>query len=173
MRPCFHWRFGLRDPQIDPSAFVAANAVVLGAVTVARRAVIMFGAVIRAEADEILVGEETNIQDNAVVHCDAGIPARIGARTTVGHGGVVHGAEIGDGCLVGIGAIALNGSQVREGGWLAAGAVLAEGAVVPPWTLAVGIPAKPLRELTDAEIERQVHGVKTYLELGDLYGRSR
>lgn len=162
----------MRDPEIDPSAFVAANAVVRGQVTIARGAVIMFGAVIRAEEDVAIVGEETNIQDNAVVHCDAGFPARIGARTTVGHAAVVHGATVGDGCLVGIGAIALNGSSIGEGAWLAAGAVLAEGATVPPWTLAAGIPAKPLREVTEREIQRQINGVRTYLELGELYGRS-
>ena len=133
---------------------------------------VLFGAVLPAEDDRVIVGSETNIQDNAVVHCDAGFPAIIGDRTTVGHSAVVHGAVIGDGCLVGIGALALNGSVMGDGSWLAAGSVLPEGKEIPPWTLAVGVPARPLRELTEEEIERQRSGVQTYLELRDLYRRS-
>src|SRR5690606_42059346 len=84
----------------------------------------------------------------------------------------VHGAVIGDGCLVGISALVLNGAVMGEGSWLAAGSVLPEGKEIPPWTLAVGVPARPLRELTEEEIERQRSGVRTYLELRDLYRRS-
>lgn len=160
------------QPTIHDTAFVAASAIVRGRVTVDNGAVIMFGAVLRAEHDEIVVGAETNIQDNVVVHCDEGYPALIGARTTVGHAAVIHGSTIGDGCLVGIGSIALNGSKLGEGAWLAAGSVLPEGKEVPPWTLAVGTPAKPMRELTESEIERQRSGVKNYLELGLRYQRS-
>jgi carbonic anhydrase/acetyltransferase-like protein (isoleucine patch superfamily) len=129
----------------------------------------MFGVVIRAELDRVEVGAETNLQDNAILHCDEGIPTRIGRRVTVGHGAIVHGATVGDRCLVGIGAIALNGSELGEGAWLAAGSVLTEGRSIPPWTIAVGTPAKPLRELTEDEIRRQVTGVDHYLELGDHY----
>ncbi|MFS8494231.1 MAG: gamma carbonic anhydrase family protein [Actinomycetes bacterium] len=162
----------LPQPQIHPSAFVASNATVLGDVTIGEGAVVLFGAVLRAEDDRVVVGSETNIQDNVVVHCDAGFPAIIGDRTTVGHSAVVHGAVIGDGCLVGIGALVLNGAVMGEGSWLAAGSVLPEGKEIPPWTLAVGVPARPLRELTEEEIERQRSGVRTYLELRDLYRRS-
>ncbi len=151
---------------------MAPNATVRGDVTIGEGAVVLFGAVLRAEEDRVVVGRETNIQDNAVVHCDAGFPALIGDRVTVGHAAVVHGATVGDGCLVGIGAMALNGSAMGEGSWLAAGSVLPEGKEIPPFTLAVGVPARPLRELTQEEIERQRSGVQTYLELRDLYRRS-
>lgn len=160
---------GLASPVIEPGAFVAPNATVRGAVRIGVGAVILFGAVLRAEEDRVEIGAESNIQDNVVVHCDAGFPARIGERTTVGHAAVVHGAEIGDGCLVGIGALALNGSVLEEGAWLAAGSVLPEGKRIPAWTLAVGTPARPLRELTQEEIERQRSGMRTYLRLRDLY----
>lgn len=129
----------------------------------------MFGVVIRSELDPIWVGEQSNLQDNVVVHSDEDIPTVIGRRVTVGHAAVVHGATIGDRCLVGIGALVLNRAEMGEGSWLAAGSVLAEGKVVPPWTLAVGVPAKPLRELTAAEIARQDEGVEIYLQLAAAY----
>jgi carbonic anhydrase/acetyltransferase-like protein (isoleucine patch superfamily) len=121
----------LPDPRIDLTAFVAATARVYGLVEIRARAVVMFGAVLRAELDRITIGEETNLQDNAVVHADLGIPTTIGKRATVGHAAVVHGATIGDHCLVGIGALALNGSELGEGAWLAAGSVLPEGRAIP------------------------------------------
>lgn len=159
----------MTDPSIDPDAFVASTARVFGKVAVLARAVILFGAVVRAEHDAVTIGEESNLQDNVVVHCDAGYPARIGRRVTVGHAAVVHGATVGDHCLVGIGAMALNGSTLGEGSWLAAGSLLPEGKSVPPWTLALGTPAKPVRELTEEEIRRAAAGVDAYLELGSLY----
>jgi len=159
----------IETPDIDPEAFVAPTAVLRGRILVRRRAVIMFGVVARAEFDRIEIGEETNIQDNSVLHCDEGIPAIIGSRVTVGHAAVVHGATIGDHCLVGIGAKALNGSTMGVGSWLAAGSVLPEGREIPAWTLAMGTPAKPIRELRPEEIERQRSGVDTYLALGDAY----
>lgn len=161
----------LATPSIHESAFVAPTARVFGDVTVGPDAVLMFGVVVRAELDRIEVGAETNLQDNVVVHCDEGIPCLIGRRVTVGHAAVVHGATVDDHCLVGIGARALNGSHMGEGSWLAAGAVLAEGKSIPPWTIAVGIPAKPLRELTDAERARQDEGVDHYVRFGEMYGR--
>lgn len=164
---------GIATPVIGAGAYVAPNATVRGAVTIGAGAVVLFGAVLRAEEDRVEIGAETNIQDNVVVHCDAGFPTRIGERTTVGHTAVIHGAAVGDGCLVGIGALALNGSVLEEGAWLAAGSVLPEGRRVPAWTLAVGTPARPLRELTEDEIERQRSGVQTYLRLRDVYAGSK
>lgn len=162
----------LPDPLIHPSAFVAPTARVYGAVEIRALAVVMFGAVLRAELDVIVIGEESNLQDNAVIHADLGIPTLIGRRVTVGHAAVVHGATIGDHCLVGIGALALNGSVLGEGAWLAAGSVLPEGTSIPPWTLALGTPAKPVRELRSEEIERQNLGVEIYLQFGATYRES-
>ena len=90
---------------------------------------------------------------------------------TVGHAAVVHGASVGDNCLVGIGSRALNGSTMAEGSWLAAGSILTEGRSIPPWTLAMGIPAKPVRELTEEEAAYQSDGVDHYLEFGAAYLR--
>ena len=159
----------LVTPVIHDSAFVAPGVRIFGDVTVAARAVLMFGVVVRAELDHIEIGAETNIQDNCVLHCDEGIPCLIGKRVTVGHAAVVHGATVEDHCLVGVGSRALNGSHMGEGSWLAAGAVLAEGRSIPPWMIAVGIPAKPLRELTDDERARQDEGVDQYIGFGSAY----
>lgn len=159
----------LPPPRIDPSAFVAPNATVLGSVTIGAEAVVMFGVVIRAELDTITIGDRTNIQDQSVLHADAGIPCHIGTEVTVGHAAVVHGAAVGDHCLVGIGARALNGSTLGEGAWLGAGSVLTEGKEIPPWTLALGTPARPVRDLTEAEIASQRLGVASYLLFGATY----
>jgi len=156
-------------PRIDPTAYVASTARIFGDVTVLPRAVVLFGVVVRAEHAAVTIGEETNVQDNVVIHCDEGFPTVLGTRATVGHAAVIHGATIGDRCLVGIGAMALNGSTLGEGAWLAAGSLLPEGRSIPPWTLALGTPAKPVRELTEAEIGRAVAGVDAYLDLGDRY----
>jgi carbonic anhydrase/acetyltransferase-like protein (isoleucine patch superfamily) len=157
------------EPVIDPTAVVLPGARIHGQVTIGPRSFVLFGAVIRADLDRIVIGSETNIQDNAVLHCDEGIPCLLGDRVTVGHSAVVHGALVGDRCLVGIGALLLNRSQLGEGAWLAAGSVLAEGREIPPWTLAMGTPARPIRELTAAEIARADEGVDSYVGLLEHY----
>lgn len=159
----------LATPSIHPEAFVAPSAEIYGEATIAAGAAIMFGTVIRAELAPVRIGAETNIQDNCVLHSDLNIPCTVGSRVTVGHAAVVHGATIADHCLVGIGARALNHSVLGEGAWLAAGSVLPEGREIPPWTIAVGIPARPLRELREDEIERQDHGVDDYLRFAATY----
>jgi len=157
------------EPRIHPSVLIAPGARVYGDVTLDAGVFLLFGAVLRAELDRIAIGSETNIQDHCVFHCDEGFPALVGSRVTVGHSAVIHGATIGDSALIGIKAIALNGSMVGEGAWLAAGSVLAEGKEVPPWTLAMGVPAKPVRELTTEEIAHADEGVGHYLELAAAY----
>jgi carbonic anhydrase/acetyltransferase-like protein (isoleucine patch superfamily) len=162
---------GSATPRIDPTAFVAPSAVVLGNVTIGPGAVIMFGVVMRAELDAIAIGARTNVQDQSVLHVDEGIPCTVGDEVTIGHAAVVHGATIGDHGLVGIGARALNRSVLGEGAWLGAGSVLPEGKAIPPWTLALGIPARPVRELTEDEVTYQRNGVATYLRFAAAYRR--
>ena len=157
------------NPVVHPSAFIAPGVHIYGDALIRANAVVMFGVVIRAEFDRVEVGEYSNIQDSVVMHVDEGFPCTVGNHSTVGHSVVLHGAKIGDHCLVGIGARALNGSVLGDGAWLASGAILPEGRMVPPWTLAMGIPAKPVRELTEAEIERQRHGVEAYQRLAATY----
>jgi len=162
----------VKRPRIDPGAFVAPGAEIHGDVTLAEGVVVLFGVVIRAEFDRIDVGRRTNIQDATIIHCDEGIPTTVGEDVTVGHAAVIHGASIGDHCLVGIGSRALNRSVLGEGAWLGAGAILTEGSEIPPWTLALGIPARPIRELRRDEVERQSSGVETYQRIGEMYRES-
>jgi carbonic anhydrase/acetyltransferase-like protein (isoleucine patch superfamily) len=156
-------------PDIDPTAFVAPGGQVHGQVRIGPLTFVLFGAVLRGELDRIEVGRETNIQDNAIVHTDDGAPATLGDRVTIGHSAVVHGAGIGDRALIGIGALVLNRATVGEGAWLGAGSVLTEGSSIPAWTLAVGAPARPRRELTDEEVARADEGVDHYLEMMEAY----
>lgn len=164
----------MRDPYV-PQPVIHANAVIspgshiFGQVAIGGHSFVLFGAVIRAELDRISIGSETNIQDNAVLHCDEDVPCLVGDRVTIGHSAVVHGAVVENSVLIGIGAKALNRSTIGEGAWLAAGSVLAEGKAIPPWTLAIGVPAKPVRELTEDEIERADEGVDHYLQLAAVY----
>jgi carbonic anhydrase/acetyltransferase-like protein (isoleucine patch superfamily) len=163
----------LPEPWIAPDAFVASTAVIMGDVRVAQGAVIMFGVVARAELARISVGAGSNVQDNCVLHSEEGLPCSIGERTTVGHAAVVHGATVGDGCLVGIASQVLNSAVMGEGSWLAAGSLLAEGKEIPAWTLAMGVPAKPVRDLTENEIARQRNGVVDYQRIAAAYRASQ
>ena len=138
--------------QIHPTAFVAYNAVVVGDVHVAAEASIWFGVVIRGDVEQIRIGARTNIQDNSVIHADAGFPCRIGAGVTVGHRAIVHGAQVGDHVLVGMGATVMNGAVIGENSIIGANSLVTEGKVIPPRSLALGSPAKVVRELTEDEI---------------------
>ncbi|WP_211225916.1 gamma carbonic anhydrase family protein [Nocardioides alkalitolerans] len=140
----------MRRPVIDPSAWVAPNATVLGAATLGSGASVWYGAVVRADREEIHLGAGSNVQDNCTLHADPGFPLLVGADVTIGHNAVCHGATIGDGCLVGMGAVVMNGAELGAGTLVAAGAVVREGMVVPPGSLVAGVPAKVVRTL-DAE----------------------
>lgn len=157
------------EPRIHPTALIAPGARIFGDVTIGVDVFVLFGAVIRGELDRIEIGAESNVQDNSVIHCDDGVPCLVGERVTIGHGAVIHGASVGNRALVGIGARVLNRSTMGEGAWLAAGSVLTEGKSIPPWTLAMGTPAGPVRELTEDEIARTDEGVDHYLELAAAY----
>ena len=153
------------EPAIDPTAWVAPNATVVGDAHIGPLASVFYGAVVRADMAAVRLGAGSNLQDNVVVHTDTGLPAVIGAGVTVGHAAVVHGCVIEDRCLIGMNATVLNGAVVGAGSLVAAGAVVREGMVIPPRSLIAGVPAKVLRELTDTEHERVVAGSDIYIDL--------
>ncbi len=136
-------------PRIHPDAFIAPTATVLGRVTVAREASVWFGCVVRGDIEPITIGEQTNIQDNTVVHIDPGLPTRIGARVGVGHRSLIHGCVIEDECLIGMGATVLSGAVIGTGSVIAAGALITEGTRVPAGSLVMGVPAKVVRPVDD------------------------
>lgn len=156
-------------PEVPDSAFVAPNATLIGKVTLGERSSVFYGAVLRGDMDAIIVGDDSNLQDNVTVHCDGGKPTILGDRVGVGHGAILHGCRIEDGSLIGMGAIVLNDAVVGAGSLVAAGAVVREGFVVPPGTLVAGVPAKVLRELTEGEIERVARNSVAYVELGSKH----
>ncbi|MFF2043425.1 gamma carbonic anhydrase family protein [Kitasatospora sp. NPDC058170] len=142
---------GGKVPSVDPTAFVAPNAVVVGDVTVAAGASIWYGAVLRGDAESIAVGAGSNIQDNCTLHSDLGFPLVVGERISVGHNAVLHGCVIEDDVLVGMNSTVLNGARIGAGSLVAAGAVVPQGMQVPPGSLVAGVPAKVRRELTEEE----------------------
>jgi carbonic anhydrase/acetyltransferase-like protein (isoleucine patch superfamily) len=162
------YALGDLTPNIDPSAFVAAEATLIGAVTLGAGASVWPGAVIRADNEPIAVGENTSIQEGAVLHVDAGRPLRIGRNVTVGHQAMLHGCTIREGALVGIQAIVLNDAVVGRNCLIGAGAIVPEGRVIPDNSLVIGI-GKIVRELTPEEIERMHHNTQGYVERGRQY----
>lgn len=156
-------------PEIDPSAYIAPTATLIGRVRVAADAVVMFGAVLRADRDAIVLGPGSNLQDNVVVHGDPGSPALIGSGVSVGHGAVVHGCTIEDDCLIGMNATVLNGARIGAGSLVAGGAVVLEGTEVPPRSLVAGVPGKVRRGIGDEELERIRANAATYRALAQAY----
>jgi len=137
------------SPSIDDAAFVAPTAVVVGAVTMGPRASIWYGAVARADAEVIEIGEGSNVQDGCTLHSDPGFPLVVGRGVTVGHRVVLHGARVDDDVLIGMGSTVLNGAHIGSGSIVAAGAVVMQGAEIPPNSLVAGVPAKVRRETTE------------------------
>ncbi len=159
----------LAEPKIDPTAWVAPGAVLVGDVRIAARASVWYGCVLRGDIVHIEVGEDSNIQDGCVLHIDFGMPCAVGRRVTVGHNAVIHGATVGDGCLVGMGATVLSGAKIGEGSIVAAGAVVKECMEVPPGTIVAGVPAKVRREVRPDDRERLEEAWKVYAKLTELH----
>lgn len=135
--------------KIDPTAFIAPGAVVLGDVTLGPRSSVWYQAVLRGDMAPIVVGEATNLQDATIVHGDEGKPALIGARVGVGHRVILHACVVEDECLIGMGSILLNDVHVGTGSVIAAGAVVPEGMRIAPGSLVMGVPARVVREVDD------------------------
>ena len=150
-------------PNLHPTAFVAPSADLIGRVTVGEGSSVWFGAVVRGDIEPISIGPRCNVQDGAVLHTDAGHPCTLEEGVTVGHRAIVHGAHCGPGSLVGMGAVMLSGSRLGAGAVLAAGALLREGQAVPDGMLAVGVPARVVREVARAgNAERYVENAARY-----------
>jgi carbonic anhydrase/acetyltransferase-like protein (isoleucine patch superfamily) len=157
-------------PRIADSAYIDASAQVIGDVVIGERSSIWLNVSIRGDVNYIRVGDETSIQDNTVLHVDAELyPCIVGNRVTVGHRVVLHGCEVADEVLIGIGAVVLNGATIGEGAVVAAGALVPERMEIPPYTLAMGMPAKIRREVTRQEQERFRTNCNNYVRIAAIY----
>ncbi|MCK4240344.1 MAG: gamma carbonic anhydrase family protein [Candidatus Atribacteria bacterium] len=158
-----------KKPIINEKAFVAENANIIGEVIIGEYASIWYNVVLRGDIASIVIGKNTNIQDGSVVHCDMGVSTIIGSNVTVGHNVVLHACKIGDGSLIGIGAIVLDKAEVGEGAIVGAGAIVTPRTKIPPYTMALGIPAKVVRNLTKEEVENLKKHTWGYVELMKKY----
>jgi len=140
-----------RIPSIDPTAYLAPTAAIVGDVTIKARASVWYGCVLRADVNRIELGEDSNLQDGTVVHLGDDDPTVIGPEVVVGHRAVVHGCTIGGGTLVGIQSTILDGAVVGEGSIIGSGSVVTAGTQIPPRSLVLGIPGKVVRTLTAAD----------------------
>ncbi len=159
------WPF-LTPPQsqdLSSASFIAHNATLVGWIEVGAEASIWYEAVLRGDVERILVGARTNIQDGVIVHGDPGQPTVLGHDVTVGHRAVIHSAQIESGCMIGIGSVILNGVTVGQGSIVGAGAVVTRS--IPSRSMALGVPAKVIRELSDDEVADLVTHAHHYVQL--------
>lgn len=165
------YRLGDAVPQIDPSAWVADNATVIGRVTLGAGCSVWPGAVLRADNEPIVIGARSNIQEGAVLHTDPGRPLKLGEDVTVGHQAMLHGCSVGDGSLIGIQAVLLNGATIGRDSIVGAGALVTEDKVFADGSLIVGAPAALKRALTPAQMGGLKGIAAGYVERAQRYRR--
>ena len=155
-----------RTPRVHPAAWVDPSAQVIGDVTIEEGASVWPLSVLRGDQDNyVTLGRNSNVQDNSVLHVTPEFPCIVGAGVTIGHRCVVHACTIMDNVRIGIGAVVLTGAVVEEGAQVAAGALVPEGKVVPAGWLVMGVPAKPIRKMSQAEVEDILKNARDYLDL--------
>lgn len=151
------------------STLVFPGAVVVGDVKLGENCSVWYNAVIRADEDAIVIGDGTNIQDNAVLHVTTGLPLTLGRNVTVGHGAILHSCAVGDDSLIGMGATVLDGAVIGKGCLIAAGAVVTPRSVIPDGSMVMGAPGKVRRELTAEEIADIRRNAQVYVDLKEDY----
>ena len=157
------------SPADHGAAFVAENATLAGCVRLAKESSVWYGAVLRADTGCITIGENTNVQDNAVLHTGPGLDVKVGKGVSIGHGAIVHGCTVGDHCLIGMHATLLNHCVVGKNCIIGAGALVPEGMVIPDNSVAVGVPARVIKQVSAAQIEANLHNAAHYVEHGKLH----
>jgi carbonic anhydrase/acetyltransferase-like protein (isoleucine patch superfamily) len=140
-----------RWPRIASGVYLAPGCVIIGDVEIGSNSSVWFNAVVRGDVAPVRIGERSNVQDNAVLHLDAGTPCIVGDEVTIGHSAIVHGTNVGDGVTIGMGAVVLSRSTIGQEAIVAASALVPEDALVPPGALVMGVPAREKRQLTPDE----------------------
>ena len=159
-------------PQVDPDCFIAPDAVLIGRVRVLKGASIWFGAVLRGDNDWITIGEDSNVQDHAIIHADPGQPVEIGSGVTIGHRVIVHSASVGDSSLVGMGAILLNRARIGANCLVGADALVTEDKAFADGQMILGAPAKAMKALTEEQIADLGLSARTYVANAKRYRES-
>ncbi len=158
-----------RIPQIDPTAWIAPNAVLIGHVECAEQSSVWWNAVLRGDNEPIIIGLRSNVQDGCVFHTDPGAPLILEADVTIGHKAMLHGCRIGQGSLIGIGTTILNHAVIGEHSLVGAGTLIPERKTYPPRSLIMGTPGKVIRELTDEEVARLMNSAAKYAQNAARY----
>ena len=151
------------------AVWIADTARVFGRVTLGDYVSIWFGAVIRGDADDIRIGHRSNVQENAVIHVDPGYPVLIGEDCIIGHGAIVHGAQMGNNVLVGMHATILNGATIGNFCIIGANALVTEGMHIPDYSIVMGAPAKVVKQLSDVHVEKVKLNAQAYVALSQEY----
>ena len=154
---------------LGPDYFIADNAAVIGSVTLHPNASIWFNCVVRGDTDELIIGENSNVQDGSVLHTDPGIKLRIGRDVTIGHMVMLHGCEIGDNTLIGIKSVILNGAKIGRNCIIGANSLITEGKQIPDGSLVMGSPGKVVRPVTDEEIRMITASAAHYVQNAQRY----
>jgi carbonic anhydrase/acetyltransferase-like protein (isoleucine patch superfamily) len=162
------YQFGEHVPQIDPSAYVTESASIVGMVRLEANVSVWFGVTIRGDNELISIGENSNVQENCVLHTDKGFPMVIGRQVSIGHQAMLHGCTVSDGSLIGIQAVILNNAKIGRNCLVGAGALVTEGKEFPDNSLIIGSPAKAVRTLTEAEARNVAAISDTYVERGQF-----
>ncbi len=156
-------------PKIDPTAYIAPGAQIVGNVEIKANASVWFNAVIRGDNEKLTIDEGANVQDGAVIHSDPGYPTYIGKNVTIGHNCVIHGCIIEEGAVIGMNGTILNGAIIKKQSFIAAGALVTENKMIEERMLAAGVPAKVLKEAPSTLIERAEDGAAFYRSNGKRF----
>lgn len=156
-------------PYIDRNTFIAENSTIVGRCFISEDCSVWYNAVLRADVNEIVLGKGTNIQDGCIVHCDEDYGTKIGEGVTVGHNAIIHGCTIGSNCIIGMGATILDGAVIGDNVIIGANSLVTSGKVIPSGVLAMGSPARMVRELKPEEIEGIRHSAQCYIEHSKEY----
>ncbi|MEX0967832.1 MAG: gamma carbonic anhydrase family protein [Bacteroidia bacterium] len=155
--------------KLGKEVFMAPTATVMGEVTLGDHCSVWFGAVLRSDKDKITVGDRTNIQDNAVIHVDPGVPVTIGHEVIIGHSAIVHGSVIGDNTLIGMGATILNNCRIGQFCVIGANALITEGSEIPDFSVVLGSPGKVVKQLNEEQKEAVRQNAEVYVQLAQKY----
>ena len=162
-----------RKPDLARAAFIAANATILGDVTLGAMSSIWYGCVLRGDINSIVIGDGTNVQDGTIVHLADDYGVQIGNYTTIGHAAIIHACEIGNECLIGMGSTVLDGARIGDHCIVGANALVTQRFVAPPGSMILGAPAKVVRPLTEQEVLTLRPWAEKYVAVANAHARRK